>query len=376
MKKIQMVDLYGQYKKIKDQVDLSIQNVIQNAAFIKGPDVKDFEQELAQYLNCQHVVGCANGTDALQVALMALDLQPGDEVVTPDFTFISTVEVGAVLGLKPVLVDVDPANFTLDPDALRKAITPKTKAIVPVHLYGQCANMDAILEIAKENNIVVIEDNAQAIGADYKLRNGEIRKAGTLGQIGCTSFFPSKNLGCYGDGGAICTDDEDLAQKMRAIANHGMQVKYHNDYVGINSRLDTLQAAILRVKLQKLDEYCQNRQAVADFYDRAFQDIPGLKIPARNPQSTHVFHQYTLLLDAGVEREKLTGYLEKLGIPTMVYYPVPMHRQKAYAYLGHSDSQFPVTNDLTKRVISLPIHTEMEEDQLSYIVKSVIDYLN
>lgn len=371
-----MVDLNGQYNNIKDQVDLAIQTVINNSAFIKGPDVKAFEEELADYLGVQHVIGCANGTDALQIGLMALDLKPGDEVITPDFTFISTVEVGAILKLKPILVDVDPLKYTLTPESVKNAITPNTKAIVPVHLYGQCADMEAILQIANEHGIPVIEDAAQALGAEYTFKNGKKAKACNLGDIGCTSFFPSKNLGCYGDGGAITTNNAQLAEKIRAMANHGMKVKYYNDYIGINSRLDTMQAAILRVKLQKLDEYNNARQEIADAYDNAFSPIEQLTIPSRNQQSTHVFHQYTILLASEIKREDFQPYLKEKGIPSMIYYPVPMHQQRAYSYLNNNDTDFPVTNNITKRVISLPMHTEMDQEQIAYITSTIKAYFN
>jgi len=371
-----MVDLYGQYYKIKDEINWAIQTVIEESAFIKGKDVVLFEQELAKYHNIKHVIGCANGTDALQIALMALDLKPGDEIISPDFTFVSTVEVSAVLGLKPVLLDVESETFNIDPEAIKNSITNRTKAIIPVHLYGQCANMEEILDIAKKNDLYVIEDNAQGIGAEYKFSDGNILKSGTIGDIGCTSFFPSKNLGCFGDGGALMTNDDILSEKIRAITNHGMKVKYHNDFIGINSRLDTLQAAILRIKLRQLDSYIEARQNVASFYDRVFSEMPQIRIPSRNGFSSHAFHQYTILLEKSVNREDFQKYLKDKGIPTMIYYPIPMHKQKAYNGYGYNDNDFPVTNDLSQRVLSLPMHTELDEEQLEYITNSITTYFN
>ena len=371
-----MVDLYGQYEKIKDEINDAIQQVINQSSFIKGNDVKLFEKELSEYLGCKHVIACANGTDALQIAMMALNLKPGDEIITPDFTFISTVEVNAVLGLIPILTDVDEKTFTLDINAVRKAVSPKTKAIVPVHLYGQCACMDEILSIAKENGLYVIEDTAQAIGAEYTLKSDQIKKASTMGHIGCISFFPSKNLGCYGDGGAINTNNDELAETIRCIANHGMKEKYYHETIGVNSRLDTIQAAILRVKLKYLDKYNKARQQVADYYDKAFAGISQIEVPFRNPNSTHVFHQYTVKLENGIDRNDFRNYLNSHGIPSMVYYPVSMHSQKAYTYLNQKDDEFPVTNNLVNRVISLPMHTELDEEQLIYITEKIKAYLN
>jgi dTDP-4-amino-4,6-dideoxygalactose transaminase len=370
MKQIQMVDLYGQYLRHKEEIDLAIQEVISSTAFIKGPDVQAFQDELAAYMGVDHCIACGNGTDALQVAMMALDLQPGDEVITTPFTFIATIEVISLLKLTPVLVDVEPGTFNLDPDKLQEALSEKTRAIVPVHLFGQTADMNRILEFAAKNQLFVIEDNAQAIGAAYRLNDGTTKKAGALGHIGCTSFFPSKNLGAYGDGGALFTSDGELGQKIRSITNHGMTKRYHYDHVGVNSRLDTLQAAILRIKLRHLDAYNQARQKVASAYDAAFADIPELQIPQRNPDSEHIFHQYTLQV-AGGKRDALRDFLNARDIPAMIYYPVPLHLQAAYQQLGHKKGDFPVTEALCAKVISLPIHTEMEDDQLAHIIHTV-----
>lgn len=375
MKKIQMVDLKSQYQKIKNEVDKAIQNVIDNTAFINGPDVKEFSNELAQYLNVKHVIPCANGTDALQIAMMALDLQPGDEVITANFTYVATAEVIGLLKLKPVLVEVNPDTFTIDPAAIEKAITPKTKAIVPVHLYGQCANMDAVMAIAKKYNLFVIEDVAQAIGADYTSADGKKHKAGTIGTIGCTSFFPSKNLGCYGDGGAMYTNDDTLAAKLRMIANHGQSVQYIHDSIGVNSRLDTIQAAILRIKLRELDNYAIARNQAAAFYDKAFANHPKIKTPVRAANSTHVFHQYTLQLN-GVDRDKLKEYLASKEIPAMIYYPKPLHMQKAYRDERYKEGDFPITEKLCATVISLPMHTELDSETLNYITSEVLNFVN
>lgn len=355
-----MVDLQGQYQKIKPAVDKAIQEVIDSAAFINGPHVKEFSASLSTYLGAKHVVPCANGTDALQIAIMALGLKPGDEVISPDFTFIATVEVIALLGLKPVLVDVDRDTFNIDTEKIRKAITPKTRAIVPVHLFGQCANMTEILKIAGEYNLFVIEDNAQAIGATYS-DNTLVRKAGTIGNIGCTSFFPSKNLGCYGDGGAMVTNDDELAEKLRYIANHGSKVKYYNDEVGVNSRLDTIQAAILNVKLKYLDQYIAARQKAASVYNELLDGIEEISTPKISSYTDHVFHQYTIKVSNG--RNELQKYLQENNIPAMIYYPVPMHHQKAYKTGG----DFPVTDYLKDIVISLPMHTELDIEQQEYI---------
>lgn len=373
MGKIQMVDLMGQYEKIKTEIDTAVLNVIRSSAYINGPEVKSFQAELESYLGAKHVIPCANGTDALQIAMMALGLQPGDEVITADFTYVATAEVIALLKLKPVLVDVLPDSFTLDPAAVEAAITPKTKAIVPVHLFGQCANMEAIMDIASRHKLFVIEDNAQAIGSDYCFTNGEKKKAGTIGTIGCTSFFPSKNLGCYGDGGAIFTNDDELGKKLRMIANHGQSVQYYHDEVGVNSRLDSIQAAILRIKLRHLDEYANARRAVADHYDKAFAGHPNMITPKRVTWSNHVFHQYTLVLK-NADRNKLREYLASKDIPAMIYYPVPLHLQKAYRDPRYKEGDFPVTEQLCANVISLPIHTEMKEETLKYICENVLNY--
>jgi len=370
-----MVDLKGQYEKISQEIDTAVLNVIRSTQYINGPEVKLFQQELEAYLGIKHVIPCANGTDALQVAMMALDLKPGDEVITTSFTFVATVEVIALLGLTPVLVDVDPLTFNMDPKAFRKAITSKTKAVVPVHLFGQCADMEAILEIAREHDLFVIEDNAQAIGADFRFSDGTTKKAGTMGTIGCTSFFPSKNLGCYGDGGAIFTHDDDLAQRMRVIVNHGMEVRYYHDSIGVNSRLDSVHAAILRIKLRQLDQYAEARRAAADYYDYAFANNTKLLTPKRAGNSTHVFHQYTLIT-RNVDRFGLQEHLHSKDIPAMVYYPVPMHMQKAYTDPRYKEGDFPVTEALSKSVISLPMHTELDDEQLKYITESVLEFVN
>lgn len=370
-----MVDLQGQYDKISKEVDQAVLDVIRSTQFINGPEVKSFQKEMEDYLEVRHVIPCANGTDALQVAMMALDLKPGDEVITTSFTFVATVEVIALLGLTPVLVDVDPLTFNIDPRAFRKAITPKTKAVVPVHLFGQCADMEPILEIAREAGIYIIEDTAQALGATYKFSDGTRKKAGTMGHIGCTSFFPSKNLGCYGDGGAIFTDDDDLARRMRVIVNHGMEVRYYHDSIGVNSRLDSIQAAILRIKLRHLDQYAEARQAAADYYDYAFSNNTRLLTPKRAGNSTHVFHQYTLVT-RDIDRFGLQEHLHAKDIPAMVYYPVPMHMQKAYIDPRYHEGDFPVTEALSKSVISLPMHTELNDEQLKYITQSVLEYVN
>ncbi|MBL7949026.1 MAG: DegT/DnrJ/EryC1/StrS family aminotransferase [Bacteroidia bacterium] len=374
MKKIQMVDLIGQYEKIQQEIDKAVLDVIRSSAYINGPEVKAFQAELEQYLGAKHVINCANGTDALQIAMMALDLQPGDEVITADFTYVATAEVIALLKLKPVLVDVNPDTFTLDPAAVERAITPKTKAIVPVHLFGQCAPMEAIMDIARKYKLYVIEDTAQAIGADYFFKDGSKQKAGTIGTIGCTSFFPSKNLGCYGDGGALFTNDDELAKKIRMIANHGQSVLYYHDVVGVNSRLDSIQAAILRIKLRHLDEYAAARRAVADRYDLAFANNPKVKTPVRAQWSDHVFHQYTLVLN-GVDRTKLREYLASKDIPAMIYYPVPLHLQKAYVDPRYKAGDFPVTEHLCANVISLPIHTELSAETQDLIIQEVRSFL-
>ena len=372
MHNLQMVDLKRQYQKIKPEIDKAIQSVIESTIFIGGPEVSSFARELETYLGTKHVIPCANGTDALQMALMALGLQPGDEVITPSFTYIATVEVMALLRLKPVFVDVDADSFTMNIDSVKNAITPKTKAIVPVHLYGQCAPMAELLALANEHNIPVVEDNAQAIGGYYTYPDGTKVKTGTMGIIGCTSFFPSKNLGCYGDGGAMFTNDDVMAEKLRMIANHGQKVKYYHEMVGCNSRLDAIQAAVLRIKLQHLDEYCDARRAVADYYDNAFSTNPNIITPYRAPYSHHVFHQYTLQLK-NADRDKVQEKLTERGIPSMIYYPVPSHKQEMLKEFGGAEYQLPVTDMLNKCVISLPIHTEMTEEELSYISKNFLE---
>jgi dTDP-4-amino-4,6-dideoxygalactose transaminase len=374
MKKIQMVDLQGQYNQIRQEIDSAILNVVQSAAFINGPEVKAFQEELEKYLEVRNVIPCANGTDALQVAMMALGFQPGDEIITADFTYVATAEVIGLLRLKPVLVDVDPETFCIDPSAIEAAITPRTKAIVPVHLFGQCADMERIMEIAGRHKLAVIEDTAQAIGAEYIFSDGTRKKAGTMGTVGCTSFFPSKNLGCYGDGGAIFTNDDLLASKIRMIANHGQSVQYIHDEIGVNSRLDSIQAAILRIKLRHLDNYAAARLRAADAYDAAFGNEPGLVIPFRSKSSTHVFHQYTLRLthaDRGELREHLSGK----GIPAMIYYPLPLHTQKAYLDPRYKATDFPVTAMLCHEVVSLPMHTELDAEQQQFIIDSVLEFL-
>ena len=374
MHPIQMVDLKRQYHKIKAEVDEAVLNVIESTAFINGKPVQDFASNLSAYLGIKHVIPCANGTDALQIAMMALDLQPGDEVITPSFTFIATTEVIALLRLTPVFVEVDPKTFCMEPAALEKAITPKTKAIVPVHLYGHTAPLDQIMAIAEKHNLIVIEDNAQAIGGEYYSKNGK-KKTGTIGHIGTTSFFPSKNLGAYGDGGAIFTDDDSLADKMKMVANHGQRKRYYYELVGCNSRLDTLQAAVLNIKLKHLDDYIKARQSVADFYDRAFANNSKITIPFRAPYCSHVFHQYTLLLE-GVDRNGLNAFLAEHKIPSMIYYPVPGHQQQMFASYETARVSLPVTDWLTERVISLPIHTEMDNDQLEFITSKVLEFIN
>ncbi len=378
-----MVDLKGQYNKIEKEVDKKVLEVLKSTAFINGPEVHAFQKELEEYLGVKNVIPCANGTDALQIAMMGLGLQPGDEVITADFTFAATVEVIALLGLTPVLVDVEKDTFNIDIDAIKKAITPKTKAIIPVHLYGQCANMDAIMEIAKAHNLFVIEDAAQAIGADYTFKNGSKKKAGTIGNIGTTSFFPSKNLGCYGDGGAIFTNDDELAHQIRGMVNHGMYKRYYHDVVGVNSRLDSVQAAILRIKLPHLDAYCNARRTAAKYYNNAFKNNINIVTPKTGNSceficencDCHVFHQYTLQILNG-KRNELHQHLLDNGIPNAIYYPVPLHSQKAYADERYNDADFTVTNELKDTVISLPMHTELDEEQLAFITKTVNDFLN
>ncbi len=370
-----MVDLKSQTQKIKQEIDASIADVINNTEFINGSQVKKFQQQLENYLGAKHVIPCANGTDALQIALMSLALKPGDEVITSDFTFIATLEVIALLGLKPVIVDVDPHTFNISIDGIKKVITSKTKAIIPVHLFGQCADMEAILNISREYNIPIVEDCAQATGALYNFSLNQKAYAGTMGDIGCTSFFPSKNLGCFGDGGALITNNDELASVSRSIANHGMKVRYYHDNIGVNSRLDSLQAAILSIKLKYLNEYNKARQQAADYYDRAFTHCNKINIPARNPKSTHIFHQYTLVVN-GIDRNELKNYLQTNGIPSMVYYPVPLHLQNAYKYLSYKEGDFPITEQLCKSVISLPMHTELDEEHLNYITQAILEFVS
>ena len=366
-----MVDLQTQYMRIKQDIDAGIQEVIDSAAFIKGPKVKAFAEHLEQYTGAKHVIPVGNGTDALQIALMGLGLKPGGEVITPTFTFIATAEVVALLGLTPVVVDVNWETMNIDVEAVRCAITPRTKAIVPVHLFGQCADMDELMHIAEEHHLFIVEDACQAIGAQYTFSNGETKQAGTIGHIGCTSFFPSKNLGCYGDGGAIFTNYDALADRMQAIANHGCWVRYHHDEIGVNSRLDSIQAAILDAKLPHLDEYIAARQRAAAYYDAAFAGNAKLLIPGRQAHSTHVFHQYTLRV-VGADRDKLREGLAESGIPAMIYYPVPLHQQKAYRDPRYKDGDFPVAERLASCVLSLPMHTELDEEQLAYITSNVL----
>lgn len=372
--KTHMVDLQGQYHKIKNEVDAAITEVIESAAFINGPAVDLFAKELAAYNQVAHAIPCANGTDALQLAMMALDLKPGDEVIVPTFTYVATAEVIALLGLTPVLVDVDPDTFMISVEGIKKVLTPKTRAIVPVHLFGQCADMESIMSIASENNIFVIEDTAQAIGAAYTFSDGTTKKAGTIGHIGTTSFFPSKNLGCYGDGGAMLVNDDVLAERLKMIANHGQKKKYYHDIVGVNSRLDTIQAAILRVKLPHLDSYCNSRNKSAAFYDSALGALEGISIPQRVKKSTHVFHQYTLKC-TGINRDALRDFLAGRGIPSMVYYPVPLHQQKAYAHFPQAPGGYPISEALCSQVLSLPIHTEQNEEQLTFIVRAIEEFI-
>ena len=382
MKKIQMVDLKGQYNKIKDVVDTSVLEVIDSTAYINGPKVHEFQKNLEAYLGVKHVIPCANGTDALQIAMMGLGLKPGDEVITADFTFAATVEVIALLQLTPVLVDVDPVNFNIDIEAIKKAITPKTKAIVPVHLFGLAANMEAIMDLAKEHDLYVIEDNAQGIGADYTFSDGRKVKTGAIGDVASTSFFPSKNLGCYGDGGAIFTNDDDLAHTIRGIVNHGMYKRYHHDVVGVNSRLDSIQAAILNAKLPHLNTYNNARRNAAKKYNNAFRGINNIVIPSGKESCNgicdscdcHVFHQYTLRV-LNTDRDALVQHLNDNGIPCGVYYPIPLHRQKAYQDDRYNEADFTVTNQLVKEVISLPMHTELDDEQIEFISTTVIDFV-
>lgn len=375
MRPIQMVDTKRQYEQIKTEVDAAIQEVLDSAAYINGKAVQDFAHGLNKYLGVKHTIPCANGTDALQIAMMALGLQPGDEVITPSFTYIATTEVVALLKLTPVFVEVDPRTFCMDPEALRKAITPKTKAIVPVHLYGHAAPMEEIMQIAKEHNLFVIEDNAQAIGSDYRFSDGTVKKTGTIGTIGATSFYPSKNLGAYGDGGAIFTNDDVLAQQLKMVANHGQQKRYYHEVVGCNSRLDSIQAAVLNVKLKKLDEYNAARQSVAAYYNDAFAGNDKITTPYVAPYSTHVYHQYTMLLN-GVNRDALVAHLAEYKIPSMIYYPVPGHKQDMFKNFALPAYELATTDWLTERVISLPVHTEMDAEQLEYITQQVLNFVN
>ncbi|WP_117174947.1 DegT/DnrJ/EryC1/StrS family aminotransferase [Mariniflexile rhizosphaerae] len=376
MKKIQMVDLKGQYDDIKDLVNTSIQEVLETTTYINGPKVHQFQKNLEHYLGVKHVIPCANGTDALQIAMMGLGLKPGDEVITADFTFAATVEVIALLQLTPVLVDVNEDDFNINIEAIKKAITPKTKAIVPVHLFGQCANMEAIMDIAKVHDLYVIEDNAQAIGANYTFKDGKKAQAGTIGHVASTSFFPSKNLGCYGDGGAIFTNDDALAHTIRGIVNHGMYERYHHDVVGVNSRLDSIQAAVLDAKLPHLDIYNKKRREAANKYDNAFKNISNIITPHRNGgEDAHVFHQYTLRI-LGTDRDALVKHLNEKGIPCGVYYPIPLHKQKAYSDSRYNEADFPVTNQLVKDVISLPMHTELDDEQIEFITSTIINFIN
>jgi UDP-2-acetamido-2-deoxy-ribo-hexuluronate aminotransferase len=373
MREIQMVDLKAQYEKIGNEIDTAIKSVLLSTAFIKGPDVKLFEEELQTYMGVKHVISCANGTDALRIAMMVLGLNPGDEVITTDFTFVATAEAAALLGLKIVFVDPDPGTFNISVEAIRKAITPRTRLIVPVHLFGQCADMESIMDIAAIHNLYVIEDAAQASGSEYYFKNGTSKKAGTIGHIGTTSFFPSKNLGCFGDGGALYTNDDEYAKKLRSIANHGMKVRYSYSDIGVNSRLDTMQAAILRVKLKYLTQFNEARQKVAHLYDTAFRECPSITTPERASYSSHIFHQYTLRVKNG-KRDDLKNWLGSEKIPAMIYYPGPLHMQEAYRSLGYREDDLPVTTALCKEVLSLPMHPEMEKEQLDYIVISILNF--
>jgi dTDP-4-amino-4,6-dideoxygalactose transaminase len=371
--KIEMVDLRGQYQHIKEEINQATLSVIREAQFINGPEVTKFANELSDYLDGAYVITCANGTDALQISMMALDLMPGDEVIVPSFTYVATAEVIGLLKLKPVMVDVDSNSFNITIEAIRQAITPKTKAIVPVHLFGQCADMEPILELAKEFGLYVIEDTAQAIGASYVFKNGVIKKAGTIGHIGCTSFFPSKNLGCYGDGGAIFTMDSELANRIQMISNHGQEKKYVHKYIGVNSRLDTIQAAILRIKLRHLDSYSSSRSKAAGKYDLLLKGIDGLVIPNRQSNSSHVFHQYTLKISGG-KRDALKNHLDQAGIPAMIYYPISLNEQEAYKSIGRVVGNLNITRNLCNSVLSIPMHTELSDDQINYITNSIINF--
>lgn len=372
---IPMVDLQGQYQRLKSEIDTEIQKVLNTSSYINGPAVHEFARDMEQYLNVKHVIPCANGTDALQVAMMGLGLKPGDEVITTSFTFIATAEVIALLGLTPVLVDVLEDTMNIDPEAIKKAITSKTKAIVPVHLFGQVANMDEIMAIAKEHDLFVIEDNAQAIGANYTCADGTKKKAGTIGDVGCTSFFPSKNLGAYGDGGAIFTNNDELAEQLKVIVNHGMKVRYYHDYVGVNSRLDSMQAAVLKVKLPHLDDFAKARNYAANYYNTAFATTDKITTPVTASFSDHVYHQYTMRLH-GVDRDALQKHLSDKGIANAVYYPVPLHMQSAYQDDRYQEGDFPVTEQLSAEVMSLPMHTEFTDEQLKYVTDAVLEFVN
>lgn len=373
MEKIEMVDLRGQYKKIKDKIDKALIDCVESGEFINGKAVSSFSESLAKFKEVKYVIPCANGTDALQIALMALDLNPGDEIIVPAFTYVATAEVIALLNLVPILVDVMPDDFSINVESVKKLITPKTKAIVPVHLFGQCIDMEELLKVANDYDLYIIEDTAQAIGSEYTFSDGRKCKAGTMGHIGTTSFFPSKNLGCYGDGGAIFTNDDVLASKIRMIANHGQSQKYHHDLVGVNSRLDTIQATILNVKLQYLNDYNHARNVVADFYDKSLVDVNGIIIPVRNNNSTHVFHQYTIKVENG-RRNILKDFLSKRGIPTMIYYPLPLHLQKAYKSESFPQGSLPISEKLCSEVLSLPMHTEMKTEIQKFIIDSIKDF--
>jgi UDP-2-acetamido-2-deoxy-ribo-hexuluronate aminotransferase len=371
---IQMVDLYNQYLKIKDEIDHEMDGVIRSSVFVKGGKVHEFEENLKNYLNVEQVISCGNGTDALQIAMMALDLKNGDEVITTPFTFVSTLEVLALMNLKPILVDVDPGNYNIRPDLVRKHIDHNTKAIVPVHLFGQCADLESLMQIAKENNLFIIEDACQALGTEYYFRNGMTAKAGTIGDIACNSFFPTKNLGAFGDGGALYTNNHELGNLMRSIANHGMSTRYYYSQIGMNSRLDALQAAILDVKLRYLDQYVQARQTAAEFYDQELGEIQEISIPARVSYSSHSFHQYTIKVPE--KRDQLQKFLQNKGIPSMVYYPMSLHLQEAYQYLGYKKGDFPVAEELSEQVLSLPMHTELTNEELNYIASSIREFFN
>lgn len=373
--KIQMVDLKSQYQKIKNEIDKGIQNCIDNTEFINGTAVRDFQSDLEKYLGVKYVIPCANGTDALQIAMMALGLQPGDEVICPAFTYVATAEVIGLLGLKPIMVDVNPDSFCIDVDTLEKFVTPKTKAIVPVHLYGQSADMEKLLKFAEKHRLYVVEDNAQAIGSDYYFSDGSTQKTGTIGHIGCTSFFPSKNLGCYGDGGALMTNSDELAKKIKMIANHGQEKKYYHKVLGCNSRLDTIQAEILKVKLRYLDQYSEARNKMASFYDENLKDIAAIEVPKRVAYSNHVFHQYTLKIK-NEKRDALQKHLLEKGIPSMIYYPLPLYKQEAFSQYVDEDFSLPVTEELCSQVLSLPIHTEYNQEVLDFIVSEIKSFFN